>query len=72
MSKNVQMALVDIGCIIALTLVLNAIWCGFELLFDGGIQTSVSDTIIGGFFVGYFWAKSKMRTTIRNSLNKPS
>ncbi len=55
--NNKKQYIIDIVLIHGITLLLKMFWDGLEIVFDGGIQESCSDTVIAFILVFMLWIK---------------
>ena len=53
--KDMKKTVIDVVLCAGLTSFLKLFWDGLELLFDGGIQESISDTVIAIILITILW-----------------
>lgn len=53
--KDMKKIIIDVILCAGLTNFLKMFWDELELLFDGGIQTSISDTVIAIILITILW-----------------
>lgn len=74
--NNKKQYIIDVILIHGITLLLKMFWDGLEIIFDGGIQESFSDTVIAFILVLMLWIKIrkwiniKSADTIQNKINR--
>lgn len=56
---------IDILLVTGLLYLLKAFWDELEILFDGGIQESISDTVIAVIIIWFLWYKIRQWITIK-------
>jgi hypothetical protein len=55
----------DVLILTGLTYLLKAFWDELEILFDGGIQESISDTVIAIIIIWFVWYKIRQWIVIK-------
>jgi hypothetical protein len=55
----------DILIVLGLTYLLKSFWDELEILFDGGIQESISDTVIAIIIIWFVWYKIRQWIIIK-------
>lgn len=55
MIKDLRMFVIDVLTILGLETLIKIIWDSLEIAYDGGIQVSISDSVIGFVLAGVLW-----------------
>ena len=65
--NNIKLYIIDVLIINGITLILKMVWDGLEIVFDGGIQESCSDTVIAFVLVLILWMEIRKWIIVRSA-----
>ena len=65
--NNIKQYIIDVLIINGITLILKMFWDGLEIVLDGGIQESCSDTVIAFILVLILWKEIRKWVTVRTT-----
>lgn len=65
--KKIKIFIVDAIIWFGIFTLLSSLWMVLEIVFDGGVQESISDSLISIIFVTIFWWQIKNWIVIKES-----
>ena len=65
--KKIKIFIVDAIIWFGIFTLLSSLWMELEIVFDGGVQESISDSLISIIFVTIFWWQIKNWIVIKES-----
>ena len=65
--KKIKIFIVDAIIWFGIFTLLSSLWMLIEIVFDGGVQESISDSLISIIFVTIFWWQIKNWIVIKES-----
>ena len=65
--KKIKIFIVDAIIWFGIFTLLSSLWMLLEIVFDGGVQESISDSLISIIFVTIFWWQIKNWIVIKES-----
>lgn len=67
MSKEIKRYIIDVLIWSGIFTLLLEIWKGLEIVFDGGVQASVSDSIVAAVIVTVIWKELRKWVEIKEN-----